>query len=405
MDGSAIASAGPAPLSIGALTYAQFEQRLTSTGAKHHIPISGQLELTYRCNFECVHCYEQGMREQAELSGSRWCELIDQLADLGCLWLTLTGGEAILHPEFERIYEHAIRRGLLVTVFSNGSTLTERIDQLFRRLPPRTIEVTLYGFSAETYAKSTGRPRGFEQAIDGVRRMHAAGHRLQVKTVAMRETVADFHAIKAFAAELGVDFRYDTNLHAALDGGEGPKSHRLSPEEIVQLESTDAGVFEGIRERHGTPQSTGVDRVYRCGAGRYAFTIAPDGFLQLCTLIRSLRFDLATTSFTEAWTAMGNEVGRRYDSKTRRCSGCQLQHMCGTCPGVAEVEGGDVEAAIDHICETTHLRASAALGRSIVPAWKKLRPSSTKLPVLGQETTHARQASSCGSCVGCSAHS
>ena len=384
---------------IPVVSFSELERRLVAQAEVRHVPLSGQLELTYRCNFDCVHCYEQDLRHTPDLSTERWLQLVDQLAELGCLWLTLTGGEAILHPGFEQIYERAVRRGLLVTVFSNGSLLTERIAELFRRLPPRSIEVTLYGFSEATYARSTKREKGFDQAVAGIRRMVRDGHEVQVKTVVFNETADDFLAIKKFAEELGCGFRYDTNLHAALGGGTGPLAHRLSPEATIALEAQEPGAFENARKNYGAAPS---DKVYRCGAGRFAFTIAPDGFLQLCTLVRSLRFDLAKTDFTEAWNALGREVTRRYESPRRRCSTCELQHMCGTCPGVADVETGDVEAAIDHICETTHLRASAALGREFIPRWKKDKAAPSKLRVLGTGDSHGQRTQGCaGGCAGC----
>ncbi len=389
---------------VARMDFAAFERRLSAQAKAHHVPLSGSFELTYRCNFECVHCYEQDVRQQNELSTERWCELVDQVADLGCLWLTLTGGEALLHPGFEQIYERAVRRGLLVTVFSNGSLLTERVTQLFRRLPPRSVEVTLYGFSAETYARSTKRPRGFEQATAGIERMIALGLEVQVKTMVFAETAADFGAIRDYARSLGAGFRYDSTVHAALGGGRAPLAHRLSPEQTVALEATEqAATLDQLRSKHASAQRS--DEVYRCGAGRVAFTVAPDGHLQLCSLVRSLRFDLAHTDFTEAWGALGREVQRRYASRDRRCSGCALRYMCGTCPGIAEVDSGDVEASIDHICDTTHRRASLALGYEIVPAWKQGRRATTKLRVLGQtgESNGRSQGACGGGCAGCAA--
>ena len=258
-----------------ALAYKAFEPRIEATTLANHVPLIGAFELTYRCNFDCVHCYEQDIRDQHELDGDRWCEIIDEITDLGCLFLTLTGGEAIIHPDFERIYEHAVRRGLLVTVFSNGSTLTERIARLFQRLPPRSLEVTLYGFSPETYARSTGRARNFAQAMEGIERVLALGLKVQIKTVVFDETAGDFDAMRAFAASVGQDFRYDTNIHAALGGGRAPLDHRLTPEAIVALEGRDDKSYDDVRARLGTPSAAASERLYRCGAGRFAFTVPP----------------------------------------------------------------------------------------------------------------------------------
>jgi radical SAM protein with 4Fe4S-binding SPASM domain len=388
-------------VAVTRIPFSEFERRLLPKAKSAHVPVSGMFELTYRCNFECVHCYEQDVRDQVELSTERWCALVDQVADLGCLWLTLTGGEALLHPGFEQIYERAIRRGLLVTVFSNGSLLTERVADLFRRLPPRSVEVTLYGFSAETYEKSTGRPRGFEQAKAGLERMVALGLDVQVKTMAFAETAGDFEAIRDYAKELGTSFRYDTTVHATLAGGTAPLAHRLTPKQIIALEALEPPAAAAAQEP-ATPHPQGSDEVYRCSAGRLAFTIAPDGALQLCTLVRSLRFDLARTDFTEAWGSLGREVERRYTSRDRRCNGCALRYMCGTCPGIAELESGSVESSIDHICETTHRRASEAAGYEIIPAWKLGRPREFKLTVLSESGAgHGRAAQKQSGCAGC----
>lgn len=364
------------------LSYADYEARLWRNAERYHLPITGSFELTYRCNFDCVHCFQQDVREQKEATTADWLGLVDQVADAGCLWLTLTGGEAIIHPGFAEIYEHATRRGLLVTVFSNGSTLSEKMIELFRRLPPRTIEVTLYGASPETYEKSTGRARHYDLAMAGVKRAIAAGFDVHLKTMVFKETAGDFAAMQALSAELGRPFRYDTSIHATIGGSHKPTEHRLDPAAIVALEQRDSAVTEEILARHADPKNHGSDSVYRCGAGRFAFNIAPDGYLQLCTLVRGLRFDLTRTPFHEAWAALGSEVQRRYASANRRCNGCDIRHMCGTCPGVAELETGDAEGAVDHICETTHLRASAVLGRTIRPAWKGEATRQERLKVL-----------------------
>lgn len=364
------------------LSYAEYESRLWASAQRHHLPIAGSFELTYRCNFDCVHCFQQDVRDQNEASTEVWLRLVDQLADAGCLWLTLTGGEAIIHPGFAAIYERAVRRGMLVTVFSNGSTLSEKIIDLFARLPPRTIEVTMYGASAETYEKSTGRARHYDLAIAGVKRAIAAGFDVHLKTMVFKETADDFAAMQALAKELGRPFRYDTSIHATIGGSHAPTHHRLEPEAIIALEQRDQQVTDEILVRHADPKNHGSDQVYRCGAGRFAFNVAPDGYLQLCTLVRTLRFDLAQTPFSEAWSALGDEVQRRYASSNRRCNGCDIRHMCGTCPGVAELETGDPEGAVDHICETTHLRASAVLGRTIRPKWKGEPTRQERLKVI-----------------------
>jgi len=222
--------------------------------------------------------------------------------------------------------------------------------------------------------------------------MVGLGLQVELKTMVMDTTVDDLPAMRAFAAGLGQGFRFDTNLHASLGGGTEPIAHRLSAEHIADIEENAPEGRDELKARAATAVAT--DRVYRCGAGRIAFNIGPDGCMQLCTLVRSLRFDLRRVPFAEAWEALGAETRRRYDSKDRRCSSCELQFMCGTCPGVAELDTGDPEAAVDEICETTHARATRLFGRPFVPAWKKNRPA--KLRLVDQGGAHGRPSTTCG---------
>lgn len=344
--------------SIPKLPYSELEKRLRLSAPGGRTPLWGSFELTYRCNFRCVHCFQQDCREQAELAAARWCELVDEAVRHGCLWLTLTGGEALLHPGFFEIYERAIRAGLLVTVFSNGSTLTDEVVRRFRRLPPRTLEVSLYGFSAETYAGVTGRPEGFDLAVEGVRRASRAGLAVQVKAMAFDQTIGDLEAIRTFARGLGLGFRFDSAVHGTLGGSTSPLQHRLAPADVVRLEEEEPRAIEQLKIRAASFHPS--DRVYQCGAGRQSFTVNPEGAMQLCTLVRSPRFDLARIGFPEAWQAIGHEVERRYEGSERRCSGCDLRFACSWCPGIAEVESGDRQAPVEFFCKIARLRSGRA---------------------------------------------
>jgi len=364
------------------LSYAEYEPRLWASAARHHLPIAGTLELTYRCNFACGHCFLRNARAQSELDTAAWLRVVDEIADAGGLWLTLSGGEAMAHAGFAAIYEHALRRGLLLTVFSNGSTLTPTMIDLFRHLPPRTIEVTLYGASAASYEKTTGDARHFAQAMGGVTDALAAGLDVHLKAMVLQEMVADLPALRELAARLGRPFRYDTLVHAALGAGPQPRVHRLTPAEVVAIEQRDDATRAALVARQGRPESAPSDEVYRCGAGRTAFTIAPDGFLQPCALVRSLRLDLAQMPFADAWAALRRGVMRRYSTPERPCRGCTLRFLCGTCPGIAEVETGDPEGVAAEVCATAHARASALLGQPPAPSSSRCTEADERLRLV-----------------------
>ena len=148
---------------IPELNYAAFSQRLHESVAGERIPICGSVEVTARCNLRCAHCFinlpANDRRAQAqELAGSEWRAFLDQIVDAGCLWLLLTGGEPFLRPDFLDIYTHAKKNGLLITLFTNGTLITEREADHLAEWRPFAIEITLYGRTQETYERVTGVP-------------------------------------------------------------------------------------------------------------------------------------------------------------------------------------------------------------------------------------------------------
>ena len=80
--------------------------RAMSRAARHLIPFQVTLELTYRCNLRCKHCYIDEPAE-GELSLTEWKGALDQLASAGSLYLLITGGEPLARSDFFR-FESAV---------------------------------------------------------------------------------------------------------------------------------------------------------------------------------------------------------------------------------------------------------------------------------------------------------
>ena len=121
------------------------------------IPISGSIDVTQRCNNQCLHCYNNlsagdQKASEVELTFDEYRRIIDEIVDAGCLWLLFTGGEIFLRKDFLDIYTYAKRKGLLITLFTNGTLITADIADYLAQLAPFSIEVTLYGRTKDTYA-------------------------------------------------------------------------------------------------------------------------------------------------------------------------------------------------------------------------------------------------------------
>jgi radical SAM protein with 4Fe4S-binding SPASM domain len=392
--------------SIPEISYGQL---LEESGAlSRRLPLDGTVETTFRCNLRCVHCYvnepahDEAARER-ELSSGRLERLVDEIVEQGCLEVLFTGGEVLLRPDFPGVYLHAWGRGLRVTVFTNGTLITDKIADLFEAHRPACIEISLYGMTRETYERVTCVPGSFDKCLAGIRRLQERGVPFKLKTMVLSWNRHELEAMRDFAAGLGVGFRHDSLLNARVDCG----ANRNPELQVAAADAVAADLGdEAARRKHADSFRAALaegsvpagDEVYSCGAGQIGFTVDPYGRLQLCQLSRRSSFDLRDDSFARGWNDFLPALRARTWQSNSVCRSCSLRPVCGSCPGAAELEHGDIEAAVASFCEITHLRAHALVGEVAGHL-----PDATCCLGVGQGASalHAAAASSggCGSCA------
>jgi radical SAM protein with 4Fe4S-binding SPASM domain len=353
------------------IPFSSLQARLQSEGRR--IPLDGTIETTFRCNLNCVHCYVNEPANSCnprsrELSTARLTSLIDEVAEAGCLSLLLTGGECLLRRDFPEVYLHALKKGLLVTVFTNGTLLSERVADLLAEYKPEHLEISLYGATRDTYERITRTSGSFDRCMAGIRRAAARGLSLRLKTMAMVLNRHEVAAMRDFAYGLGAEFLFDVQLNPRVDSRANRHGDwQLTAEEVIALDSQDPRLIQELRslcDRHVRSDAiAGADRLYSCGAGQTSFAVSPYGGLSLCLLSRKVSFDLRNDTFARGWSEFLPQLrSHRWQSQSP-CRTCGLISLCGSCPAAAELEHGDPETPIARFCEIAHQRAFVVLGK------------------------------------------
>jgi radical SAM protein with 4Fe4S-binding SPASM domain len=343
------------------------------------IPFLFDLEITARCNLNCRHCYinlpaaDKGAKDR-ELSLDEIREIADEAASLGALWCVITGGEPLLRDDFLDIYLYLKRKGLLVSVFTNATLVTEEHIGLFRRLPPRDIEVSVYGVSKGTYERITRRSGSFGAFLRGLGLLLETGLNVRLKAMYMSSNLHEQHEIARFCRERTWDyFRFDPFLHLRYDGDKTRnreiKSQRLSPEEIAALEQSDPERFQALEEkcdktiiRGCSPMANG--QLFLCGAGKASFSISYDGMFRLCSSLwhPNCIYDVRDGNLTYAWSHFVPRVRDMCSEREeylRSCRVCNLIDLCMWCPANAYLETGQLDSPVEYYCEVAHARAQA----------------------------------------------
>lgn len=345
--------------------YSKFSDNIHSKAVAERIPIDGTIETSYRCNLNCVHCYcnlptRDKTASQQELSFTEICDIINQIVEEGCLWLSFTGGEPLIRKDFIDIYSYAKKKGLIITLLTNGTLITPKIADYLQEWPPFSAEITLYGMTRKTYESVTRAPGSFERCLEGIKLLLERKVPLKLKTTVTSLNKHELLMIKEYVENLGVEFRFDPVLNPRLDGSQEPCRFRISPEEVVELDLVDEKRLQTWREFcqkfWGPPQS---DKLYACGAGLSSFLINPYGELYMCLLSRSPSYNLRQGSFKEGWHDFIPEILEQKPEGEYECSKCDLFSLCNQCPGWAKLETGSKNKPIDYLCRIANLRAEA----------------------------------------------
>lgn len=313
-------------------------------------------ELTNHCNLKCVHCY-LAPDERRELTTAEIKNLMDQIFAAGGLWLTLTGGEPLLRPDFPEIYAYAFDKGFFINVFTNGTRISGAIIDLFQQRPPYSIEITLNGITPETFEGVTAVPGSFQKCRAGIIRLHEAGHRLILKTNGMTINIHEVLKIKEWVGSLpGVLYKFDSALMPRRDHDLAPTRLRLKPHQLIDLYEEDRQMREEIqRACHDLPNhAPPTTQAFTCAAAKSRFHISAWGDLHPCHTVRPLKVSLLKTPFTEAIVRLRELVDAVEMPKDSKCNGCKIFAECASCPGLAHLEKRQHALPVSYHCEITH---------------------------------------------------
>jgi radical SAM protein with 4Fe4S-binding SPASM domain len=335
-----------------------------------HLPIAGGIELTHRCNLACLHCYvnlpaADRAAQKQEMTTAEVRHVIDQIADAGTIFLTLTGGEPLLRPDFPELYRYAHGKGLVLTVYTNATLITDKIVQLFLEHPPRVIEITQYGFTPETYDHVVDAGEGqYARFKRGLERLTSAGIKVTLKAIAMKANKDEVLPIRDFAKASGMKFRYDTILSPRIDGGKKPLAQRLSPDEVVALELSDEDRQKDFSDycNFAGQRTQADDSKYHCGAGLAAFVIDPYGRMHVCELSRKPGWDVVHQSFEQGWYQEFPKLRALKRQHSDGCGSCGGIVTCANCVGMAELEGLSNDDGNLYMCEVNDRRMQSVYG-------------------------------------------
>jgi AdoMet-dependent heme synthase len=330
---------------------------MAAKALKLNIPLSVQLDLTYRCNERCIHCYLDH-DDHGEMTTAEIKDLLDQMAAAGVFYLTISGGEILMRRDFFEILEHARERTFCVKLKTNGVLIREKEAARLRELGVETIQISIYSHRPEVHDAITKMPGSLRQSLDAVRFLRAEGLTVTLANVLMVQNAQDYQSVKALAAELDAKYTIDPTITPMMDGDRSILSLNVD-QNALRAVFRDEALIENVEEFCAPP--TGVDEdaldMLPCSAGHTACYVSPYGDVYPCVQFPLPTGNVRRTRFVDIWrdSPQFKEVRSITLRDMPSCSKCAHGATCTRCPGLAYLEG-NMRGPSSQDCEKSYAR-------------------------------------------------
>jgi MoaA/NifB/PqqE/SkfB family radical SAM enzyme len=312
--------------------------RLKQVALERAQPLAASLELTYRCNWRCVFCYNPRHHDRRGLSGAEWLAVLDGLRALGTLYVALTGGEPLTHPEFLAVARGVRERAFALRILTNGALVTEPLADEIAALHPLAVELSLHGATAATHDRATATPGSFDAMTRGLDRLLARKVGVVLKTPLTHLNEAEMEGMRRIAEERGVPWRVDPVLTPRDDGDAGPLAYRASPEAVSRM-------FRELAALGQLPLEQRAEGGTNCGLGRTTIAVDPEGNVFPCLQWR--RAPLGNVRETPLPSMWAGSTERLFAASVARSANDTLVAAGGAvssfpfCPALALQRTGD----------------------------------------------------------------
>jgi MoaA/NifB/PqqE/SkfB family radical SAM enzyme len=340
--------------------------------AMPRLPLEGHIDLTYRCNNSCRHCWLRIPADSPEIKDEMSFDdirrIVDEARSMGCRKWAISGGEPMLRPDFADIFDYVTNKTVGYTLNTNGTLITPEIARLLTRRGTKMI--ALYGADSKVYEDVTGNPHGFEQVIRGFSYLREAGAGFIVQLIPMAANWHQWEKMIELAKSLSKHWRIGAPwLYLSSEGS--PERNReiacqrLKPCDVIELDKPDPSYDKRISEMNYVTVDEqacgsvvpGDDRLFaKCIETRRDFHIDPYGGMTWCSFIKdhNLRYNLRKGSFKEAWDTFIPSCADKVHGGIEwrnNCGSCNNRSDCRWCAVYSYLETGRFSAPVPYLCE------------------------------------------------------
>lgn len=304
-------------------------------------PYRMDLAVTYRCNNECLHCYNARSRKYPELSVDEWKQVIDKVWLLGIPHVVFTGGEPTLFQGLPELVAYAEGKGIITGLNTNGRRLAsqEYLDSLLAAGLDH-VQITLESHDEAIHDQMVSARGAWKETVQGLKNVLATPLYVMTNTTMLKQNCDSILDTLHFLAEIGVP---TIGLNALIYSGKGETiGTGLQEEELPDLLDMAHQITAENNQRliwytptqycHFNPIQRGLG-VKGCTAALYNMCVEPNGDVIPCQSYYHSLGNLLQKPWKEIWEHPLALSLRNRTQIPDGCKSCDFLPECGGgCP-------------------------------------------------------------------------
>lgn len=332
------------------------------------IPLKGSLDITYRCNNNCRHCWvripPKSVKQRTELNIDEIKNLVDEAREMGCRHWYISGGEPMLRPDFPEIFDYITKKSGRYTLNTNGTLITPKTARLMKRKGIKLV--ALYGANEEIHDHITRTPGSFNFLMQGIAYLRETGTNFTMQLVPMKDNFSQLKKMIRLAESLTPYWRYGASWLYLSANNDSKKNleiiqQRLSPAQVAELDYSSPLYDPWPNDEELTDskrESPGIGVFSTCIQNRQEFHVDPYGNLSFCSFIKdlSMRCSLREKSFESIWNTFIPSLKNRINTQPFQpedCLSCEFVEKCPSCPAYRYLEHRNYYQKTEYLCEIT----------------------------------------------------
>ena len=310
-------------------------------------PYRMDLALTYRCQNECAHCYNEEKRKVEELPAEAWLGVIDRLWEIGIPHIVFTGGEPTMVKYLPDLAKRSEENGQITGLITNGRKLAD--NEYLKGLIVAGIDhiqVTLLSHRESVHDDLVCSEGAWKETVAGIKEALDQDVYLSTNTTIISQNLDDIEETVRFLVGLGVK---NISLNGIIRSGKGKEARTVTYEELDTLLTRVVAIAEeaDINLTWYTPtpycelnpMEYGLG-IKQCTACSLAMAIEPDGSVLPCQSYYEPLGNIMADDWEGIWEHDLCKRIRGRDYMAGKCAECELAQVCGGgCP--LSLEHGD----------------------------------------------------------------